>query len=235
MATVILVRHGRSTANASGILAGRAEGIGLDRIGKDQAALTGERLASVPLVSVVSSPLERCRQTARFILDRQAGSPGTPIDPDLIECDYGQWQGRTLDDLATENLWKVVQSQPSAATFPGGESLATMQARSVAAIRRHDAAFESKHGPGAVWAAVSHGDIIKSILADALGMHLDMFQRLTVGPASVSIVHYGTHRPSVHAINTDAGDLSWLANVPQSGDAPVGGGAGHQAPSTSSA
>jgi probable phosphomutase (TIGR03848 family) len=230
MATVILVRHGRTTANATGLLAGRADGVILDQLGRDQAALTADRLAPVPLVAVVSSPLERCQQTAVLILDRQAGTPYAPVDLDLTECDYGQWQGRTLSDLATEDLWPAVQSQPSAVVFPGGESMAAMQARSVASIRRHDAAFEAEHGPGAVWVAVSHGDIIKSILADALGMHLDLFQRLTVGPASVSIVHYGGSRPTVYATNTEAGDLSWLANGVHSGDAPVGGGAGQKAP-----
>lgn len=232
MATVLLVRHGRTTANAAGTLAGRAAGVGLDQIGRDQAALTGTRLAAVPLVAVVASPLERCQQTAEYIIDRQAGTPHTSVDLDLTECDYGQWQGRTLSELATEDLWPVVQSQPSAVTFPGGESMAAMQARSVAAIRRHDAAVEAEHGPEAVWVAVSHGDIIKSILADALGMHLDLFQRINVGPASVSIVRYGAGRPSVHATNTEAGDLSWLAKGIRSGDSPVGGGTGHGAPST---
>ncbi|TFD65399.1 histidine phosphatase family protein [Cryobacterium ruanii] len=232
MATVILVRHGRTTANATGVLAGRTVGVSLDQTGREQAALTGERLASVPLVGVVSSPLERCRQTAQLIIDRQAGAPVTPLDEELTECDYGQWQGRTLSDLSAEKLWSVVQTQPSAVVFPGGESMAAMQARSVAAIRRHDAAFEAEHGPGAVWVAVSHGDIIKSILADALGMHLDLFQRITVGPASVSIVRYGAGRPSVHATNTDAGDLSWLGTSIHPADAPVGGGAGPQAPPT---
>ncbi|TFC80774.1 MSMEG_4193 family putative phosphomutase [Cryobacterium sp. TMS1-20-1] len=235
MATVILVRHGRTTANTAGILAGRAAGVRLDQIGQDQAALTGKRLAVVPLVAVVSSPLERCQQTAQLILDHQSGSPDMPIDDDLTECDYGQWQGRTLSDLATEDLWSVVQTQPSAVVFPGGESMAAMQARSVAAIRRHDAAFEAQHGPGAVWVAVSHGDVIKSILADALGIHLDLFQRINVGPASVSIVQYGPKRPSVHATNTDGGDLSWLAGSIHSADAPVGGGAGHQPARTSTA
>lgn len=228
MATVILVRHGRSTANATGLLAGRIEGVSLDEVGREQAALTGERLAPVPLVGVVSSPLERCQQTAQSILDRQTGTPYAPVEPEIVECDYGQWQGRPLVDLATEDLWKIVQSQPSAVTFPSGESLAAMQARAVAAVRRHDAAFESEHGPSAVWAAVSHGDIIKSVLADALGMHLDLFQRINVGPASISIVRYGAPQPSVYAINTDAGDLSWLSKGTHSGDAPVGGGAGHQ-------
>lgn len=235
MATVILMRHGRTTANATGLLAGRTPGVSLDELGQQQATSAGERLARVPLVGVVSSPLQRCQQTAQYILDRQPGTPYAPTEDDLTECDYGQWQGRMLSELATEKLWPVVQSQPSAVTFPGGESMATMQSRSVAAIRRHDAAFEAEHGPGAVWAAVAHGDIIKSILADALGMHLDMFQRLNVGPASISIVHYGANRPTVHAINTDAGDLSWLSNASHAADAPVGGGAGTQTTPTTGA
>jgi probable phosphomutase (TIGR03848 family) len=230
MATVILVRHGRTTANATGLLAGRAVGVSLDQVGRDQAALTGDRLAAVPVVGVVSSPLERCQQTAQLILDRQAGTPYAPVDPDLTECDYGQWQGRKLSDLATEDLWPVVQSQPSGFLVRRVVTIDSREARSVAAIRRHDAAFEAEYGPGAVWVAVSHGDIIKSILADALGMHLDLFQRINVGPASVSIVRYGASRPSVYATNTAAGDLSWLSNGVHSGDAPVGGGAGQKAP-----
>lgn len=226
MATVLLVRHGRTTANATGLLAGRMAGVGLDALGRDQVARTGDRIAAVPVSAVVSSPLDRCAETARAIVDRQTGAPPTSVDVDLTECDYGRWQGRRLTDLATEDLWRTVQAQPSAVIFPGGESLAGMQSRAVAAIRRHDAAVEAEHGPGAVWVAVSHGDIIKSVLADALGMHLDMFQRLEVGPASVSIVTYGASRPRVWATSTDSGDLSWLAKSVPSGDAPVGGGAG---------
>lgn len=227
MATVILVRHGRTTANVEGVLAGRSAGVRLDSIGREQADRVGARLAVVPLVAVVSSPLERCRQTAKAILARQQPAVETLFERGVIECDYGDWQGRSLKDLASEAMWSVVQSQPSAAIFPGGESMAAMQARSVAAIRSHDAAFETRHGAGAVWVAVSHGDVIKSILADALGMHLDLFQRISVGPASVSIVRYGAGRPSVITTNTDAGDLSWLRNMAPAEDAPVGGGAGN--------
>jgi len=226
MATVILVRHGRTTANASGVLAGRTAGITLDEVGRGQVARAGERLGVVPLVGVVSSPLQRCRQTSRAILDHQTGSPAMPIEKGITECDYGQWEGRALEDLAKEDLWSVVQTQPSAVVFPGGESLAAMQARSVAAIRQHDAVFEAEHGPGAVWVAVSHGDIIKSILADALGMHLDLFQRIHVNPGSVSIVRYAATSRDVVAVNTDAGDLSWLRVTTGAGDAQVGGGAG---------
>ncbi|RPE78324.1 MULTISPECIES: histidine phosphatase family protein [unclassified Frondihabitans] len=230
MATVILVRHGRTTANASGILAGRTAGVRLDDVGRKQAFRTAERLSDVPLVGVVSSPLERCRQTTKFVVEAQRAQgfdPQTPLDRAITECDYGDWQGRPLKELASEKLWSVVQSQPSAAVFPGGESMQVMQARSVAAIRRHDAAFEAEFGPQAVWAAVSHGDIIKSILADALGMHLDLFQRISVGPASVSIIRYGSSRPEVMATNTDSGDLSWLRVAKPDADAAVGGGAGH--------
>ena len=210
MGTVILVRHGRTTANAAGILAGRTAGVKLDEVGRTQATRTAERLAVVPLVAIVSSPLERCRQTARAILALQTGSPASAVDRGITECDYGDWQGRPLRELSKEKLWSVVQGQPSAAAFPGGESLAAMQTRSVAAIRRRDAAIEAEHGPGAIWAAVSHADIIKSILADALGMHLDLFQRITIGPASVSIIRYTANRPDVLATNTDSGDLAWL-------------------------
>ncbi len=228
MATVILVRHGRTTATASGVLAGRTAGVKLDEVGRDQADRTGLRLGVVPLVGIVSSPLERCRQTAKSITTHQFVKPPMTLDRGITECDYGEWQGRKLAELVKEDLWPVVQSQPSAAVFPGGESMATMQSRAVAAIRRHDAAFEVEQGPGAVWVAVSHGDIIKSILADALGMHLDLFQRISISPASVSIIRYGPARPEVVASNTDAGDLSWLAAALPSGDAPIGGGAGHQ-------
>ncbi|MGA8988078.1 histidine phosphatase family protein [Aeromicrobium sp.] len=230
MATVILVRHGRTTANASGVLAGRTAGVKLDKTGREQAGRTAQRLSAVPVVAVISSPLERCRQTSRSILERQTGVAKLHVDAGITECDYGQWQGRALSDLAAEDLWSVVQTQPSAATFPGGESLAAMQARAIDSIRRRDGALEGEHGPDAVWVAVSHGDIIKSILADALGMHLDLFQRLNVDPASVSIVRYGTTRPAVLAVNTHAGDLSWLGASTGSADAQVGGGAGPEAP-----
>ncbi len=237
VATVILVRHGRTSANVGGVLAGRTPGVRLDETGLAQAGRTADRLAGVPLSAVVSSPLERCKQTAQAVLrsQREAGRELRMLtDKGLTECDYGEWQGRPLKELAKDPLWKVVQSQPSAATFPGGESLGAMQARVVDAVRRRDRAVEKEHGPGAVWAAVSHGDLVKALLADALGMHLDLFQRLHVDPASISIVRYTATRPFVLATNTHDGDLSWLAPPARKGrrrstsatDAAVGGGAG---------
>lgn len=231
MATVILVRHGRSTANSGGVLAGRAAGVRLDETGLEQARRVAERLAPVRLAQVVTSPLDRCRQTARAITAAQQDEVVIASERRLTECDYGQWQGRHLKDLAREKLWKVVQHQPSAAVFPGGESLRDMQDRAVAAVRRHDSAVEDEHGPDAVWLAVSHGDVIKSILADALGTHLDHFQRIQVDPASVSIVRYTDVRPFVLGVNTHEGDLSWLAPPKRRRrrarvDAAVGGGSG---------
>ena len=226
MGTVILVRHGRTAANARGVLAGRSAGVALDATGRRQADAMAQRLTAVPLVRVVSSPLERCRETSRAILARQQPVPDLSIERAITECDYGQWQGRPLSELAKEPLWERVQRNPASVVFPGGESMAAMQARAVAAIRTHDRELTEQHGSAAVWAAVSHGDLIKSILADALGMHLDLFQRINVGPASVSIVRYGDGQPQVLVTNTESGDLSWLRGSAQQTDAPVGGGAG---------
>jgi probable phosphomutase (TIGR03848 family) len=237
MATVILVRHGRTEANATGRLAGRTPGVRLDETGTEQATRVAERLAKVPLAALVTSPLERCRDTAAAIAAAQATRLRIARERGLTECDYGEWQGRTLKELARQSLWKTVQTQPSAAEFPGGESMAAMQVRAVEAVRRRDAAVEAEHGAGAVWVAVSHGDVIKSVLADALGMHLDLFQRIHVDPASVSIVRYTAIRPYVLASNTHAGDLAWLVPPAQkrsrrtrvAADAPVGGGGGPSA------
>lgn len=240
MATVILLRHGRTEANASGVLAGRTPGVHLDDLGRSQAGRAGDRLAVVPLAALVSSPLERCRETARLVAAAQPARDGVRprvvSDKALTECDYGEWQGRALRDLSKLALWKTVQTNPSAATFPGGESLPQMQARAVDAVRRRDAAVTAAHGPGAVWLAVSHGDVIKSVIADALGMHLDLFQRIQVDPASISVIRYTDARPYVLASNTHEGDLAWLAPTPKrsrkaapstpADDAVIGGGAG---------
>jgi probable phosphomutase (TIGR03848 family) len=195
MATVILVRHGRTDANATGLLAGRTPGVRLDATGSEQAARVAERLAPLPLAALVSSPLERCKETASAIAGAQPTRIRVARERGITECDYGEWQGRSLKELAKEALWKTVQTQPSAAAFPGGESMMAMQARAVEAVRRRDAAVEAEHGAGAVWVAVSHGDIIKSVLADALGMHLDLFQRLHVDPASRAGQQHARRRP----------------------------------------
>lgn len=225
MTTVLLIRHGRSTANTAGILAGRTPGVDLDEHGTAQAARLAERLAEVRLDAVVSSPLERTRQTAQHIA---AGRPDTlfELDERFTECDYGTWSGRSLKSLAEEPLWRTVQAHASAAYFPDGESLAAVSARAVAGVR----VWNAKLGEAAVYAVVSHGDVIKSIVADALGLHLDLFQRIRVDPCSLTVIRYHGIRPEVLRLNDLGGDVSGLVpaapEAGAAGDAPVGGGAG---------
>jgi probable phosphomutase (TIGR03848 family) len=233
MATLILARHGRTTANATGVLAGRTKGVGLDEQGFEQARAAAERLAGLALATIVTSPLQRCRETAREVSKLQNEGAKVIWDKRLLECDYGSWTGRELKTLAKEPLWKTVQAHPSAATFPEGESMAQMMARSVAAVRDWDARVEAEHGPDAVWLAVTHGDVIKAVLADALGMHLDLFQRIGVDPASLSVVRYTPLRPFVLSVNSLAGDMSGLkpprkrrSHGRHDSDAAIGGGAG---------
>jgi 2,3-bisphosphoglycerate-dependent phosphoglycerate mutase len=235
MTTVVLLRHGRTSANTSGVLAGRKPGVELDRRGRQQVTVVGQRLAGAPLAAVVTSPLRRCRQTAHAVLAARADQVPLHVEQGLVECGYGEWTGRSLKELSQEKLWPTVQQQPSAVRFPGGESMTEMAARSVGAIRRWDSQLTAERGEHAVWVAVSHGDVIKAILADALGMHLDSFQRILVDPASVSIVRYTAQRPYVVTVNSTGVDLAALlqpppppspAAAPPPGDAPVGGGLG---------
>ena len=235
MTTVLLVRHGRTQANTSGILAGRTPGVTLDEVGQTQVEEAGRRLAPIPLRALVSSPLERCRQTAEALQSARSDGLGISIEEGLIECGYGDWTGRSLKDLSKDKLWKLVQSQPSAVRFPNGESMTEMSARSVGSIRSWDERLTERHGEDAVWVAVGHGDVIKAIMADALGMHLDSFQRILIDPASVSVVRYTSTRPYVIKVNSTTAELSALFKAPAKRprsrraphhDAPVGGGLG---------
>jgi probable phosphomutase (TIGR03848 family) len=233
--TLILLRHGRSAANATGVLAGRTPGVELDDTGRAQADKLVGRLAGVPIAEIVCSPMLRCEQTVAPLAADRGLVPGS--EPELAEVDYGTWTGSALKTLVKEPLWKVVQAHPSAAVFPDGEGLAGMQARAVAAVRRHDARIAAAHGPSAVWMACSHGDVIKAVLADALATHLDNFQRIVVDPGSISVVHYTETRPFVARVNDLGGDVSGLvppkpkrrrgakASV-RSSDAVVGGDTG---------
>ncbi|MGH3669759.1 MAG: MSMEG_4193 family putative phosphomutase, partial [Pseudonocardiaceae bacterium] len=163
MGTVILLRHGRSTANTAGVLAGRTPGVTLDEQGSAQAQALVPRLAQLPLAAVVSSPLQRCQETVTPLA--QARGLEVRVDDRFVEMDYGEWTGRELSKLAKEPLWKVVQAHPSAAVFPGGEGLAAMQARAVSAVREWDATLAAEHGPHVLWLACTHGDVIKAVLA----------------------------------------------------------------------
>ena len=204
--TVILLRHGRSTSNTAHTLAGRTDGVDLDDTGREQALTLVDRIGALPIRAIVSSPLLRCRRTVEPLAAALGMEP--IVDERISEVDYGQWTGRKIGDLVKEPLWAVVQQQPSAAVFPDGEGLAHVQARAVAAVREHDRRLAEKHDGDALWVACTHGDVIKAIVADALGTHLDSFQRITADPASMSVIRYTAVRPFVMHVNHTGAQLT---------------------------
>jgi probable phosphomutase (TIGR03848 family) len=224
--TVILLRHGRSTANTAHTLAGRTEGVDLDETGTAQAAALVDRVAGLPIRALVSSPLLRCERTLVPLAAHLGLQP--LVDDRLIEVDYGDWTGRKISELMAEPLWSVVQQQPSAAVFPGGEGLAAVQSRAVSAVREHDRRLaRDNDDKDVLWVACTHGDVIKSVVADAMGVHLDSFQRITADTASMSVIRYTPVRPFVvHVNHTGPALAAGLAGSPvpaPSTDAVVGG------------
>jgi probable phosphomutase (TIGR03848 family) len=226
--TVVLVRHGLTHLTGP-VLAGWTPGLHLDERGEKQATAVAERLRPLPLTAVVSSPLDRCLDTAAAIL--LGRDIELQVDERLGECRYGDWTGRPLKELGKDPLWKVVQAHPSAVVFPGpeGEALRDTQVRAVAAVRD----WNSRLGPDATWLACSHGDVIKAIVADAMGLHLDQFQRIMIDPCSVTVIRYTELRPFVVRVNDTGGGVTDLLPARKKGrrrkassDAPVGGGAG---------
>lgn len=226
MTTLLLARHGLTDLTGP-VLAGRTPGVHLSEAGRAQAAALAGRVAGVRLDAIVSSPLERCRETAQAVADGRDGE--VLIDDRFIECGYGEWTGRPIAELAKEPLWRVVQAHPSAATFPEGEALTEMQHRAVSAVRE----WNLRLGEKAIYLVCSHGDVIKSIVADALGLHLDQFQRITADPAAVTVIRYAPLRPFVLRLN-DMGELRLTEDSEEKdggenitgSDAAVGGGPG---------
>lgn len=219
--TVILLRHGRSTSNTAHTLAGRSEGVDLDERGLEQAAAVVDRIGDLPVRAIVRSPLLRCERTVEPLAAALGLQP--IVEDRLTEVDYGSWTGRKIADLVKEPLWKVVQAQPGAAVFPDGEGLAQVQARAVAAVRETDRALTAEHEADVLWIACTHGDVIKAVLADALGIHLDGFQRITADPASMSVIRYTDLRPFVVHINHTGPQLSAGLAAKPATDAVVGG------------
>lgn len=184
------------------MLTGRSPGVGLSDEGRRQAKTVGERLADLPVVAVYASPIERTTQTAEAV----AAHHGLAVRslPGVIEADYGEWTGGKLADLVKTDLWKTVQRAPSRARFPGGESLAAMQHRMVAALE----AVVAEHC-GEVVVVVSHADPIKAAIAHFTGLHLDLFQRIVVSPASVTVFELSERGSALVKCN-DTGTLDEL-------------------------
>ncbi|MFC4904261.1 MSMEG_4193 family putative phosphomutase [Kocuria oceani] len=200
---VLLVRHGE-TPTTGKVLPGRAPGLHLSDHGRAQAEQVAERLAGVPVDAVLTSPLERTRETAEPTEARTGRA--AVVDPGLLECDFGEWTGAELSRLSRLTAWSTVQRAPSTFRFPGGESFPEMQARMVGAVDRARAEHE-----GGVVVCFSHADPIKAVLAHALGTHLDLFQRIVVSPCSVSAISYAPGQaPAVLTLNSTHEPLSGL-------------------------
>jgi probable phosphoglycerate mutase len=200
---LLLVRHGE-TPTTGRVLPGRTPGLYLSERGRAQADRVAERLAGLPVDAIHTSPLERTCQTA----EPAAVRAGLAVheDPGLIECDFGEWTGAALADLAGLPQWQAVQHSPSTFRFPGGESFMDMQARMVGALE----VLRSAH-PGGVVVCFSHADPIKAAVANAMGTHLDLFQRIVISPGSVSAISYVEGQaPAVLMVNSTSEPLSGL-------------------------
>ncbi|MCF2588104.1 histidine phosphatase family protein [Brevibacterium sp. UCMA 11752] len=232
MPVIVLLRHGVSSANTAGILAGRAPGVSLTDQGVSALRDTLQMLPQRHFSRLLHSPLMRCEQTAQIAASAVTADSVAAVD-DLIELDYGEWTGRSLKELGSEELWKTVVESASQARFPGGESIAEAADRAVSQVRtvvdelraeersdeeKRGHSTEDREGRAERWALlVSHGDIIKAIIADALAMPLDDFQRISVAPGSFTVIDFSGPRPVLTAMSVTAAGLS-------EGSAPGGGG-----------
>ena len=219
------MRHGL-TATTGRLLTGWTPGIGLDERGRAQAKALGERIAPVPLDAIVTSPLDRCRETVEEIVAARAGRtarvPEPAVEEMVGECRYGDWTGKPLTELQQDPLWPVVQAHPSAVVFPGaeGESMLDMQHRAVSAIRE----WNARLGKDATYLVCSHGDVIKAIVADSLGLHLDQCQRIVADPCSLTVIRYTPLRPFLLRLNDTGGTVDDLLPRPAPAGEPAAGG-----------
>ena len=210
---VLLIRHGENDWVGTRRLAGRTPGVHLNDNGRTQSARLAELLASQPVSAVYSSPLERCLETATPVAEA-LGLTVTP-EPGVLEVDYGEWQGGELKELAKTPEWQLVQHYPSSFCFPGGESLYQVQARAVQTVER----IVREH-PNQLVVVFSHGDVIRTTMAHYMGTPLDLFQRLSIGTASVSALAFFHVRPMVLFTNyvTELPKFEWKADEPAPDD-----------------
>ena len=222
---LVLIRHAHSESNAAGVLSGRIPNVHLSEKGVKQSEQLATRLGNFSVAQLRVSPMERCFETiSPWINDYVLKTlpKFEPIfDPLLNEVDYGDWSGKRLAALSRKKEWKTVQESPSRMYFPGGEGIAAMQARAMQSVHKVAALADSK-----VAVFVSHGDVIKSIVASALGMHLDEFQRIIIDPASVSILEYSSVKPRILLVNDTRAVVTDLLQAPKRSRNLLGGGAG---------
>lgn len=198
MTVLLLIRHGENEYTRTGKLAGWTAGVSLNATGQQQAQKLAEKLKSAPLAALYSSPLERARETAAPLA--VAKNLEVKIVEGMGEVRYGEWQGKSLKRLARTNLWRTVQGHPSAMQFPAGETFRQVQYRAVESIE----ALVKAH-PKDMVAIVSHGDVIKLVVAHYLGLPLDMFQRVMVNTASITILRLGHGHPALVKLNDTTG------------------------------
>jgi len=220
MARIVLLRHAHSVANEKNLLAGRTPGIALRKTGKDQALQLVNRLGAITFDEIAVSPMQRCRETIDPWLTSSNGKSRVVTDDSISEVDYGSWSGKSLASLRRKSQWKVVQDFPSQMVFPEGESLLEMQGRALSGFYRLNAV--KGKGPRLL---VSHGDVIKSIVAHCLGMHLDQFQRLVIEPASITIIDTDNGMSRLVRFNDAKGFLTSSSSSNQSA---IGGSTGNQ-------
>ena len=222
---LVLIRHAHSQSNASGVLSGRLPNIHLSEKGIRQSQQLSERLGNFAVAQLRVSPMERCFETISPWLNEVVlkNSPDFEpiIDPSLNEVDYGHWSGKKLITLARKKEWRTVQESPSRMYFPGGEGIAQMQSRAMSVVHELAKLPDSKTA-----VIVSHGDVIKSIVASALGTHLDEFQRIIIDPASVSVLDYSGIKPRVLLLNDTRAVVTDLLQAPKRSRNLLGGGAG---------
>lgn len=223
MSRIFLLRHAHSVANDAGILAGQLPGITLSEKGKKEALELVERIGAVNFQSVRVSPMQRCQETIDPWLQSKFGSGigDYLLDDQIIEMDYGNWSGKKLSKLSKEKLWKLIQNSPSKVTFPDGEKFTAMQKRAAKSL---DALAQEKKSSNHL--IVSHGDVIKAMIAHLLKMKLDNFQSLVVDPASITIVDFDGQNARLIAYNDSSSKCESFAQVPKSMKALLGGGAG---------
>ncbi|CAB4768750.1 unannotated protein [freshwater metagenome] len=224
MTRILLIRHAHSVANDRGILAGRSSGVFLTEKGIGQSEELAKRLAGSKISKVHVSPMERCHLTINPLLQSipKKDRPKVVITEDLSEVDYGKWTGKKLSSLYRDKLWKIVQSRPSAMYFPEGEGLAHVQVRAMRAV--HAAASES-----GLQVIVSHGDVIKSIVAAVLGTHLDNFQKIVIDPASITVLDFDGSDFRILTLNNTSTPIVEFAKPTakkSAAKALLGGGAG---------